>query len=80
MEQDMLQTIVERGLRIDALEAEVKYLRFYRRKVYACLGPADDDINSSIDEAFVREFGADALPTKERQYYLERQDARRKEG
>jgi hypothetical protein len=80
MERDMLQTLVERGLRIDALEAEVKYLRYYVKNVQPCLGPGDGDINNSIGEEFVREFGVDALPTEERQYYLERQDARRKEG
>lgn len=79
MERDMLQTIVERGLRIDALEAEVKYLRFYVKNVQPCLGAGDGDINNSIGEEFVRLFGVNALPAKERQYYLERQAERRRE-
>lgn len=37
--------------------SELEYLRFYAEKVYHCLGPADDDIVSSIKEQFVNKTG-----------------------
>lgn len=37
--------------------SEVEYLRYFAKKVYPCLGPADDDIVSSIKERFVKETG-----------------------
>lgn len=53
------------------MKKELEWLRWYRREVYACLGPADDDINRSILEAFVKKHGMDALPKQERIWYQE---------
>lgn len=56
---------------IEDMKKELEWLRWYRREVYACLGPADDDINRSIREAFVKKHGMDALPKQERIWYQE---------
>lgn len=37
------------------LKKELEWLRFYKREVYYCLGPADDDINLSIARKYKAE-------------------------
>jgi hypothetical protein len=35
---------------------EVEFLRFYKIKVYPCLGPADSEIEDSIKKEYVEKF------------------------
>lgn len=56
---------------IEEMKKELEWLRFYKRNVYHCLGPADDDINRGIIKSFVSEKGIDALPKQERIWHLE---------
>lgn len=64
----------------EELHKEVEWLRYYKRNVYQCLGPGDDDINMDITKSFVREKGIDALPKAERIRHLEYLDEHKKEG
>lgn len=61
------------------LKKEVEWLRFYERNVYACLGPADDDINTSIRKSYVEKVGIDKLPEQLRIRHLEYEDDHKKE-
>ena len=56
---------------LDDLKKEVEWLRFYKREVYACLGPADDEINRDIRRAYVKKVGLDGLSEKLRNEHLE---------
>lgn len=51
---------------VEELKKEIEWLRFYKRNVYHCLGPADDDINLSIIKDFVKQHGMDKLPKETR--------------
>ena len=39
------------------ISPELEFLRFYFKKVYKCLGPADDDIIDSIKTQYTKETG-----------------------
>ena len=49
---------------LEEVKRELAWLRFYKKNVYQCLGPADDDINNSIRNAYVKEVGFSELPEK----------------
>lgn len=71
---DALNEKVARDAKPEVMEdlmKELEWLRFYMRNVYYCLGPADDDINRSIRDSFIKEHGADKLPKQERIRYEE---------
>lgn len=65
---------------VEDMKKELEWLRFYKRNVYSCLGPADDDINMDILKSFVKEKGIDALPKQERIRHLEYLDERAGNG
>lgn len=59
---------------------EYQFLKFYHGAVQDCLGPADWDINKSIEDAFVRQHGEEALPEDILRERLERAELRRLEA
>lgn len=53
------------------LNKELAWLRFYKKEIYPCLGPADDEINTHIRRAYVTKVGLDGLHKKMRQEHEE---------
>lgn len=47
---------------VGELKKQVEWLTFYKREVYACLGPVDDEVNRDIRRAYVKKVGLDGLP------------------
>lgn len=81
---DALNEKIERDSKpaedVEDMKKELEWLRYYKRNVYSCLGPADDDINRSIIESFVKANGMEKLPKQERIRYQEYLDEHPREG